>query len=546
MNRFNPIRGLKPEKLADQLDAYDKGRPRECAILWQEMEERDLMIGNVASKRKQAVSRAQWEVLTIGTSPEALQQKEALEVFYNNLVATSILKQDERGGMGLLQRQMMDAVCKGFSVHDIAWKPLKGRGTQRSLNRRQRKQSIQGNAPDASGGPELTEGEFLTATFTHAPLQFFENKTGKLRFLQKEFDVDGVQMKEGEWLVTCSRPLMKAASIGYVYKHLPLKFWVGYCEKFGMPGVLAKVNGKPGDPQWDEAEQAVAQFMNDWAGVINLESVIELLETKGGGANVPFAPLIEYIDRMIASAFRGADLSTISQGKGDGTGASIQGDETNLLQEDDAAFVTETFWDQIDRQVLWAVLGVDEPLAYLKILPPKKQAVDQDIKIDEFLLKWGVKLSQDDELERYGRSAAEEGDAILEMATAETDASPAGGLPGQGRLPGEGRDVASKLENTLWKKIKGALGLANEISPEMKMRAAQRELFRPFTERLQRISAMTDRDQQRNALTLVLADLPSLKAQLAEKAGSGALAETLANEMKAALLEGISKGKKTR
>jgi hypothetical protein len=31
------------------------------------MEERDLMIGNVASKRKQAVSRAQWEVLTIGT-----------------------------------------------------------------------------------------------------------------------------------------------------------------------------------------------------------------------------------------------------------------------------------------------------------------------------------------------------------------------------------------------------------------------------------------------------------------------------------------------
>jgi phage gp29-like protein len=389
-------------------------------------------------------------------------------------VATSILKQNERGGMGLLQRQMMDSVCKGFSVHDIAWKPLKGVGTQRSLNRRQKKKSgSTSNAPDASGGPALTQGEFLTAKFTHAPLQFFENKTGKLRYLKSDFDHDGVEMKEGEWLVSCSRPLMKAASIGYIYKHLPLKFWVGYCEKFGMPGVLAKVPNKKGDPEWDEAEEAVARFMNEWGGVMNIDSLLELIEVKSGGSNLPFGPIIEYVDRMIAASFRGADLSTISQGKGDGTGASIQGDETNLLQEDDAGMITETFWDQIDRQVLWAVLGVDEPLAYLKILPPKKQAVDQDIKIDEFLVRMGCLLSQDDAFERYGRGAAEDGEAILEMQLT-AGASSADGANGS-------FDPTNKkaLENSLWGKIKSALGLANEISPEVKMRRAKRELLKP-------------------------------------------------------------------
>jgi hypothetical protein len=50
---------------------------------------------------------------------------------------------------------------------------------------------------------------------------------------------------------------------------------------------------------------------------------------------------------------------------------------------------------------------------------------------------------------------------------------------------------------------------------------------------------MTDREQQRNALMAMLGELPYLRAQLEARAGSGELAETLANEMKAALVEGF-------
>src|SRR5581483_658121 len=54
---------------------------------------------------------------TTDDSPEALRQKQALEYFYNHLTATTALEPDERGSMGLLVRQMMDAVGKRYAVH---------------------------------------------------------------------------------------------------------------------------------------------------------------------------------------------------------------------------------------------------------------------------------------------------------------------------------------------------------------------------------------------------------------------------------------------
>lgn len=560
-NRFNPIRGLKPDRLARQLDMYDRGFLREPAMLWEEMQERDPLIKNVVAKRRQAVSRAQWEVLTIGSTLDALQQKEVLEVFYNNLTATSALKQNMRGGMGLLQRQMMDACGKGFSVHEMTWKPLKGLGTQRSLNRKPKREKPRrgtGGPPASSeaaltGGPGFTGGEFLTCQFNHCPLQFFENRTGRLKFLQSDYDLEGIEMKEAEWLVTCADPLMKATSIAYIYKHLPLKFWVGYAEKFGFPGVLAKTPAGRDSKEWQEAEAAVASFMNDWGAVVNLETVIELIETKGGGAGgLPFPPLVEYIDRQIASLWRGADLSTISQGN-QSVGASLQGEETNLLQEDDAGLITETFWDQIDATVLRLVLGVTEPLAYVKILPPKKQAVDQDIKIDEFLLKWGVEMSIDDALERYGRGAAEDGENVLKLAlpavdpnsdplTSPTPRSESGSLPNMiSRGDAETR--------SWWGKARRFLGLANEVSGEERLRTAKREMLRPVVEQLQVIEGMTDQEAKRQALVSLLAEMPRLKQRLQNEAGDGAVAEALARDMMTALAEGLSqkraKGAKT-
>src|SRR5882724_5060395 len=107
--RFNPIRNLTPELLAQHLDSFRLGFFRNLALAWDAMERRDSRLQTVAPKRKKSVARHGWEILTIDNSPTALAQKRVLEYFYNHLTATTALEPDERGGLSLLVRQMMDA-----------------------------------------------------------------------------------------------------------------------------------------------------------------------------------------------------------------------------------------------------------------------------------------------------------------------------------------------------------------------------------------------------------------------------------------------------
>ena len=213
--RFNPLLSLTPQLLISYLDSFRLGFFRNTALTWDAMERRDYKLQSVAPKRKKAVARHGWEILTFNDSPAAQRQKLALEYFYNHLTATTALEENEIGGLSLLIRQMMDAVGKRYAVHEIVWQP--GTSTPHSTD---------------SFNPSLT------ATFRFCPLWWFEGTRGRLRFLSTEFAIYGSDMEPGDWLVTVGDGIMEACSVAYVYKHLPLRHWLSYSEKFGAPGIL--------------------------------------------------------------------------------------------------------------------------------------------------------------------------------------------------------------------------------------------------------------------------------------------------------------------
>ena len=215
-SRFNPIRNLQPERLSQYLDNFEYGDLRYAAWLWEIMERRDDTIKTVAMKRKKDAAQRPFEILTVDDSAEAQAHKKTLEYFYNNLTATHALDRDQRGGCHLLFKQMMDAVSKKYAVHHLVFKPT---------------------------------SEGMTAEFWFVPLWFFENRTGKLRFLQTEANVEGIDMNEDEWLVTVGDCLMEPSSISYMFKHLPLKDWLVYCERNGMPGFVGKTSAAKGSDQ---------------------------------------------------------------------------------------------------------------------------------------------------------------------------------------------------------------------------------------------------------------------------------------------------------
>jgi phage gp29-like protein len=369
-SRFNPLRGLTPQLLSVHLDNFLLGFVAYAALVWDQIEKRDDVIRNVASKRKKALARFKRQSFHMDDSPEAELHAQALDEFYDNLTVVNALDENERGGFPLLVRQMMDAVGKYYAVHEIVWRP----------------------------------GEVLSAELRFVPLWFFENRSGRLQFLKLPLGgANGEPLEDGGWMITKGDGIMEACSIAYMFKNMPLKDWVAYSDKYGTPGVLGQTNAAKGSEAGEALKAAVAAFGQNWSGVVygadgSVKEPISLITARGEGT-LPFPPLVERMDRALASLWRGSDLSTMSA---DNQGASVQDGESDILLQDDAAMISETLHIYIDRWVIWQKFGTSAR-AYSKIVIPDSRNIDLDLRIDELLLKAGARMGERERMEYYGR-----------------------------------------------------------------------------------------------------------------------------------------------
>ncbi|HZZ19162.1 MAG TPA: DUF935 family protein [Opitutaceae bacterium] len=392
-SRFNPIRHLKPELLSKQLDMFEIGFIRDFALMAAAIKRRDYMISVTLRKREKAIARHGYEVvindgLDESKKADAAKHQAALRYFWDNIRATNVLDQNQKGGFRLLVQQMMESVGFRYAVHEVVYRPTFDPVT---------------NAPR------------LTATFNYVPLSFFEATTGKLRFIKNYFgSITGEAMDDEGWLVTVGEGLMEPLAVCYMFKSMSLKDWLNYNERFGMPGVHATTTAAKDTPPWNDVVDAVSKFAQEYAVVTSQDAQIKLIETKGGTGDGPFHPLIQAMDRAIATLCRGADLSTISSGAhSQGHGASLQGDEADVLEEDDAELISETL-NQIDRVVIRELFGTDEVLAKTKIIVPERKNNADIINKFSFLLSAGVEIGVDYARQELAVPAPGKGEELLQ------------------------------------------------------------------------------------------------------------------------------------
>lgn len=387
--RYNALRSLTPAKLGHALDSFDAGYLREAVLIWGDMEDRIDIIKSCAGKRRKDVSRRPWEIVQLEESDEAASHKAALEDFFNHLTVTDATDLNQSGGMALLMRQMMGAQLQQYAVHEIIWSA--------------------GHRSTVNG-----QGMGLRAECKFVPLWLFENRRGRLAYTGVNGYSEGVLCQPGEWMITCGDALMKAVSACAILRSLSLKDWIGYSEKFGMPAVHGEISAAKGSQEWNDFMDALGNFANEFVIGTTTGAKINLIEV-GKTGDAPFKPMVDYCDRMIATLFRGADLGTISaQGGGDSTGASLQHDESNLLQNDDCELISEVLQSQLGRRVIELVFGPGiEPLAYVQIQSDKPRDLRIDMDVDKHLLSLGIPMSQADALERYDRTAPDEGEALV-------------------------------------------------------------------------------------------------------------------------------------
>lgn len=371
--RFNPLRSLTPERLASALDQSAAGWLREAALIYEVIEQREAIVRSVMTKRRAAVARRDWQVvIPDADAPNAEAHKATLEYFYNNLTVTDATDLNVRTGFSGLLRQMMDSIIQKYAVHEIVFIP----------------------------GPKG-----LTAEMRRVPLYFFENRTGKLRFVGPENRADGVELEEDGWMVTVADGLGEALSICYMYKRMGVQDLLAFSEKFSIPGVLGRTSAQKDTKEGDAMRDSVLSYASEWVGLVYgddgaIKDPIQVIQTPAGGT-LPQMTIAEYMDRMIATLVRGGDLSTIS--RENSTGSNPQQQDTDALLEDDCALVSETLQTQLDRLVIRMVHGDETPAAYVVVNPPSNQDLTKDLAIDEGLARLGVKQDAEDLAERYGR-----------------------------------------------------------------------------------------------------------------------------------------------
>ena len=517
--RGSPMRGLDPDRLASAIEGFRAGSLGPLSRIVEEFELRDDTMCSCAAKMRAAAARCPHQVLIregVGAADRerAEAHRRALDRLWARARATDALSRNAKGGIRLLLKQMMDAQSFGFAAHELVWRPT----------------------PDGA----------LDVTFVKVPLQFFENRTGALRYLPDPNLYDGVEMAEGEWMVTAGAGVGIAAAVAACSKRLSLQDWLLFSERCGQPGLHAATDAKQGSEQWNNLVAAVANFGREWGIVTDMATKVDTVSLANGGTP-PYPALVERMDRAIAVLYRGSDLSTLSAGDGS-VGASQQGEEADILEQDACEMLSETLQEQVERPFVRYVFGDEEPLAYIQVSPVSHPNLEMEMKIDQHLASLGVKLSKKEALERYQRTEAAEDDPDDEpLKLAAPPAEGGFGPPGGGfGLPNEA-PAPQDRENAIAKPLQNARSGSDGKSPVPEAGGAlQRvlEAFRsdlgPAAEELQRVLALPE-GQMRAACKDLAGRLPDLLP--ADPAMAAVLAEELAGAFAEAVGETGEHGK---
>lgn len=409
MRRLNPLAALTASTLTSALDAFDNGELAPAARLWEKMARRERWLANVKSKREEAIALRPWLIEKTEDSPAAEDQQTVLEKFWRGVRATHALNRHVTGGFALLATQMMESVSYFYAAHHLRW------------------------MPDAAQTFELPSGRSVPAlglTFEQVPLEYFEARTGELRFLGGDLAYTGTPLAAKAWMITTGPGLMIAASIALYEARLARHDRLNLSEKWGQPAVLGHTTAAKNSDQGKAMAAAVRSVAANYRGAFygSDRNAIETLWPTGGGGGsaTPMKEILDDVQRDIVTLYIGSDLSTISRGGAEGSvGASVQGASEADRQRADCQRLGETL-AEISQIVLRWYFGDSAPvLARLIIEAPDNEDRTSLITAVQTVVSMGGQVPVAPVAKRLNVPLAKSGETVFQKAAATAPFAPA-------------------------------------------------------------------------------------------------------------------------
>lgn len=413
----HPARGLTPARLQAILVRAEMGNLIDQLELADDIEERDGHCFAELSKRAGAISALEWDI----HAPEAATPAEE--------AMTAELREWLLGmpAFGDVLLAMMDAVLKGFAMHEMVWSA----------------QSLTGSRSGQRLCPAFTftPQRLFTTSGNRRELMLRSQRGAKLANAEDQPAMAAEPLQPLAWLAHVHRSrsgyltrngLVRVLAWPYLFKNYSVRDLAEFLEIFGLPLRLGKYPAGASDTEKRALLQAVVNIGHNAAGIIPQGMALEFQEAAKGTEG-PFTAMWDRMEAIQSKVILGQTLTAQQGERGSQALGNVHNEVRMDIRNADARQVEGTINAQLVRA--WCVVnhaGAD-PRRLPRFAFDTGEGEDLQTYAENLpkLVAAGMSVSVEWAHKKLRIPVAEEGEATLRAASA---AAPgAGGAPGKGQ-----------------------------------------------------------------------------------------------------------------
>lgn len=340
------------------------------------------VLGEVRSMRAGLLSM-KWEIKAGDDSAKAAKAMELCQSIFERKPHASMLWPD-------LSWSIAKSVLAGRRVHHITW--------------------------------HIVERQLVPQTlFDISTLSYGFNHNGDL--LIKTIDVpEGEPAEDYRWLVTRHMPdrqnpygvaILSACFWPWMFKNGGLKFFVKFCEKFGVPWPVGKYPLGTQQSDIEELVDRLKSMVEDAVAAIPEGIELDILETKASG-ELPQERLVNLCNREMSKAITSQSLSTEIIDGGSRAAAETHAAKTKTNEKADRSLVSQTY-NELFSMITELNFGQNvKPPRYVFV--DKKELNSSDVTFFKGAAEL-VPVRKEDIYKRLELSEPTEGDEVLFLGT---------------------------------------------------------------------------------------------------------------------------------
>jgi len=377
--------GLTPQRLATIFKEADAGDMARQAQLFEQMEERDGHLLGEVGKRRNAVLDIEFAVRP--ASDDARDQKVA--DFVQDFL-------DDMTDFDDVMVSLQDAVGHGYAALEIQWDSSEGQALPRSLDFIEQKRFL---FRDATGYlrkvPLLLSDEHTMGMEIPAWKVLLHTYGGK----------SGHPTRSG---------ILRVCAWWFLFKNYSVKDWVAFCEVYGMPLRLGKIDSGATKADREALMTAISSLGSDAAGIISKSTEIEFIKSEGTTAHGDlYKDLAEFGNREMSKAILGQTLTAEVGDKGSYAAARTHNEVRLDLAKADTKACAATVRHQLIRPIVGFNFGWDTPAP--KYEPVWEEQEDLKEKSDwvTALLDRNVEMPVSFIREQFNIPEPEKGEAVV-------------------------------------------------------------------------------------------------------------------------------------